>query len=125
MKLSGPAITSAALVAILTTAAEAAVNKTCVNYTIPLTTTTTNQIWAKNWTSNYDLVDFVSNVTAGIANPFTGNTTQSTESYNIAAEFCSPANVDYYHPKAGNVLIVSPGLNFDRTYVALTIIFCA
>jgi hypothetical protein len=125
MKLSVPAITSAALVTILMPVANAAVNKTCVNYTIPLTTTTTNQIWAKNWTSNYDLIDFVSNVTAGIANPFTGNTTQSTESYNIAAEFCSPANVDYYHPKAGNVLILSPGLNFDRTSATMAAIICA
>jgi hypothetical protein len=121
MKLSKSTINSAALLAVLTPTAKAAVNKTCVNYTIPLTTTTTNQIWANPWKDNYGLVDFVSNVSAGIANPFTGNTTQSTKTYNIAAEFCSPAMIDYYHPKAGIVLMLSPGLNFDRRYVSTVV----
>jgi len=119
MKFSGSVVTSTALLAFLTPFTNAAVNKKCVNYTIPLKPTTTNQQWANPWKNNYDLVDFVSNVSAGIANPWTGKTMQSTESYNIAAEFCGPADTGSYQSKNGIVLMLSAGLNFDRTYVAL------
>jgi len=121
MMFSLPALTSAALIAYLTEVTNAAVQKTCTNYTIPPKPTTTNMMWATPWKSNYDLVDFVSNFTAGLPEledwPYTGETVQSTGDYNISATFCSPVGASYPTEKNGIVLLLNHGLNFDRSYV--------
>lgn len=120
MKLSWPAITSAALVAHLTDVANATtVQKTCTNYIIPLKSlTTTNLIWANPWKDNYELIDFVSNFADGISGPpFATETVQSTGNYNISATFCSPADTSNLTEKNGTVLLLSHGLNSDKSYV--------
>lgn len=119
MKLSWPAFTSVALIACLTEVTHAAVQKTCTNYTIPLMPTATNMTWANPWKSNYDLIDFVSNFTAGIeGNPYATGAVQSTGNYNIFATFCSPAGTSYHTEKNGIVLLLNHGLNFDGSYVS-------
>jgi len=118
MKLSWPALTSAALIACLTEVTNAAVQKTCTNYTISLKPTTTNMNWTNPWKSNYDLIDFASNFTAGIeGSPYDTESFQSTGNYNISATFCSPAGTSYPTEKSGIVLLLNHGLNFDRSYV--------
>jgi hypothetical protein len=118
MKISTPSIICIALLACLTKAASAVVQKTCTNYTIPIKPTTTNLKWTNPWKSNYDLIDFVSNFTAGIeGSPYATETFQSTGNYNISATFCRPAGNNYPTEKSGIVLLLNHGLNFDRSYV--------
>jgi hypothetical protein len=123
MKLSRTALTSAAL-ACFAEVTNAAVQKICTNYTIPVQTNTTNMLWANPWKSNYDLVDFISNFTAGTeGNPYATETVQSTGNYNISATFCSPARTSHPTGKNGTVLLLNHGLNFDRSYVDALHIF--
>lgn len=120
MKLSWPAITSVALAAYLMDLTNATtVRKTCTDYIIPFESlTTTNQIWTNPWKDNYELIDFVSNFADGISgSPFATETVPSTGDYNISATFCSPVGTSNPSEKSGIVLLMSPGLNFDKSYV--------
>ncbi|KAM3064664.1 hypothetical protein ACMFMF_011841 [Clarireedia jacksonii] len=121
MKLSWPALTRATIIGCLMEVTNAAVQKTCTNYTIPVKPTTSNMNWTTPWKSNYDLIDFVSNFAAGIkGDPYTTTPVQSTGDYNIFATFCSPPSTTYPTSKSGIVLLLNHGLNFDGSYWAPT-----
>ncbi len=86
--------------------------KTCSEYTIPVTTTSTNLIWAKPFTNNFDVVDFVTDIASRTAStdfhPYNGSYT-ATANYSISATFCTPTGKNN-----GILLLATHGLNFDR-----------
>ncbi|PVH74517.1 alpha/beta-hydrolase [Cadophora sp. DSE1049] len=91
--------------------------KTCTDYEIPVTPTSVNLVWGKKFEANFDVVDFVSNINSRTAatsfNPYdlTAPPALTTASYTISATFCTPKK-----GATGTVLLLSHGLNFDRSY---------
>ncbi|KAK0666498.1 alpha/beta-hydrolase [Cercophora samala] len=113
------AITLAA--ASLVGAASAGTPKTCNDYKIPVTVSSTNAVFGLDpFESDFDVADFVTTiashtpeVSASVLSPFAVNV---TETYTISATFCRPGH-EKPDPKIENtVLIATHGLNFDRTY---------
>ncbi|KAH6663738.1 Alpha/Beta hydrolase protein [Halenospora varia] len=107
------------LLLLLTLFAFSAANrdqKICTDYLIPVTPTSANFIWGKPFNNNYDVVDFLSNAASRTAgtdfNPYSGVKNQMA-SYNISATFCTP-RAESVNKKI--VLLLSHGLNFDRSY---------
>lgn len=91
--------------------------KSCQDYKIPVTVTSENLVFGPRFADNFDLVDFVTDLNSRTAstkfNPFTGRENQ-TGSYTISATFCSPRDDDA--PKKDTILLLSHGVNFDRSY---------
>jgi hypothetical protein len=92
-------------------------SKLCTSHTLTVHPSTTNYVWAKPFISNYDVVDFLSNIASRTAatdfNPYSGGQISST-TYSISATFCTPKKGAYSN---GNVLLASHGLNFDGRQV--------
>ena len=88
--------------------------KTCTDYEIPLTIESLNYIIAKQFQSNYDVVDLLSNASSRTAGtefqPYSGSANESAN-YTISATFCTPTDTA---SRNGIVLLASHGLNFDR-----------
>jgi hypothetical protein len=107
--------TSVALACLISASSATTKEKTCTDYTIPVHPTSINFVWAKEFKNNFDVVDFLSNVGSRTAatdfHPYSGSA-QSTGNYSISATFCSPKNATNSN---GIVLLLSHGLNFDRT----------
>lgn len=89
----------------------------CTEYTIPVTTTSLNWIWnVPVFKSNYDVVDFISNLesrTSGAAFQFVSGREVQNASYSIGATFCTPTTPN---AKSNIILLASHGLDFDRGY---------
>ncbi|KAL2060027.1 hypothetical protein VTL71DRAFT_9849 [Oculimacula yallundae] len=91
--------------------------KTCTDYEIPVTPTSVNLIWGKKFANNFDVVDLISDINSRTAatsfHPYDETTAPvlTTASYNISATFCTPKK-----GATGIVLLLSHGLNFDRSY---------
>tara|TARA_R110002060_G_scaffold51884_4_gene62911 strand:- start:839 stop:1186 length:348 start_codon:yes stop_codon:yes gene_type:complete len=89
--------------------------KICTDYEIPVTPTSVNLVWGKKFETNFDVVDFVSNINSRTAatsfNPYDLTTPPAltTASYTISATFCTPKK-----GATGTILLLSHGLNFDR-----------
>ncbi|KAE9375040.1 alpha/beta-hydrolase [Stipitochalara longipes BDJ] len=86
----------------------------CTDYTIPVNPTSVNLLWAKPFANNYDVVDFLTDLTSShpASSPFVGAKAQ-TASYQISATFCTPKNST---SKNNIVLLLTHGVNFDRRY---------
>lgn len=97
--------------------------KTCTSYTIPITTTSLNWIWAyPKFISNYDVVNFISDSQARVPSPdfhLVSGRENQTFSYTIGATFCTPKSHDA--KKSKTVLLATHGLDFDRSYWDLQI----
>ncbi|KAH9216272.1 Alpha/Beta hydrolase protein [Leptodontidium sp. 2 PMI_412] len=91
--------------------------KTCTDYEIPVTPTSLNLVWGKKFVTDFDVVDFISDINSRTAatsfNPYDTTTAPvlTTDSYTISATFCTPQK-----GATGIVLLLSHGLNFDRSY---------
>ncbi|KAK0124060.1 hypothetical protein ONS95_009046 [Cadophora gregata] len=91
--------------------------KICTDYEIPVTPTSVNLVWGKKFETNFDVVDFISNINSRTAatsfNPYDSSSAPvlTTASYTISATFCTPTK-----GASGIVLLLSHGLNFDRSY---------
>ncbi|KAH6711756.1 Alpha/Beta hydrolase protein [Leptodontidium sp. MPI-SDFR-AT-0119] len=91
--------------------------KTCTDYEIPVTPTSLNLVWGKKFVTDFDVVDFISDINSRTAatsfNPYDTTTAPvlTTASYTISATFCTPQK-----GATGIVLLLSRGLNFDRSY---------
>lgn len=89
--------------------------KTCTDYEIPVTPTSLNLVWGKKFVTDFDVVDFISDINSRTAatsfNPYDTTTAPvlTTASYTISATFCTPQK-----GATGIVLLLSRGLNFDR-----------
>jgi hypothetical protein len=115
MKLS---ISNAVLIAaMLLNATALTPAKSCQEYNIPVTVTSENCIFEPRFEDDLDLVDFLTDLNSRTANttlhPFTGLQNQ-TASYTTSATFCTPQDDDAL--KKDTILLLSHGLNFDRSY---------
>jgi hypothetical protein len=102
------------VVAIVTPSLATFRSRSCTDYTITVNLTSLNFIWAKPFESDFQVVDFLSNVASRTAatsfNPYSGGAVQNA-TYHISATFCTPT------VKTGSkkiILLLSHGLNFDR-----------
>jgi len=104
------------LLVMLVSATATTPAKSCQDFNIPVTVTSKNYIFGPRFDDDFDLVDLtdLNSRTADITlHPFTGVENQ-TGSYTISATFCTPR--DDHAPKKDPVLLLSHGLNFDRSY---------
>jgi len=103
------------LLVVLTAANPIQPQKTCKDYTLPITTTTLNFIWGlPELETNYDATTFTTNLSTWNAattfNPISG-AAEATADYKISGTFCAPT-------KGGSetVLLATHGLGFDRRF---------
>lgn len=90
--------------------------KTCKDYVLPVTVTSTNYVWGlPTIETNYDIATFTTNLAAWDSNvtwhPISGITPNVTASYKIAGTFCTPTTGD-----SKTVLLASHGVGFDRRW---------
>ncbi|TVY75796.1 hypothetical protein LSUE1_G003867 [Lachnellula suecica] len=91
-------------------------SKSCTDYTITVNPTSSNFIWAAPFRNNFQVVDLLSNIASRTAatsfNPYSGAAVQNA-TYKISATFCTPTKST---GKKEIVLLLSHGLNFDKSY---------
>lgn len=87
--------------------------KSCMDYKVPATVSSSNYVFAPSFEDDYQLVDFITDLTSrdnSTFNPFTGQKNQ-TKSYIISGTYCTPkGNSDH----KSTLLLLSHGLGFDR-----------
>ncbi|KAL7904240.1 Alpha/Beta hydrolase protein [Trichoderma velutinum] len=114
MKLSTLGL--AFLLSTLVSATSSKPLKSCTDYDIPVTVTSTNFLFGPRFENNFELIDFLTALTSrdnSTFHPFTGTATQ-TNTYTISGTFCAPS--DSKVQKKDTVLLLTHGLGFDRSY---------
>jgi len=115
-------ITSSVLLLLFTTASQATEfgtsTKVCHEYSIPVTAKNPALIGGyKRFTSDYDLVDFVNNLSGRTRDPAVNVVIDSenrTATYKIGATICSPRKRS---SKQKTILLASHGIGYDRRYL--------
>lgn len=97
----------------------ASVQKTCVEYQVPLSVTSENFLFGlPHFENDFDVVDFVSTIVSRTAAvdfvPFLEEKKNQTASFTISGTLCSPTDGEAKH--RDTLLLATHGLNFDRTY---------
>ena len=97
---------------------DALAGTSCTTYSIPITVSSTNNIFAYQFKDDFDLAQFNADLgTRDLAigfRPISGQV-NSTANYTIAGTFCTPTNRKGGHEKT--VLLASHGLGFERRLV--------
>ncbi|RFU28347.1 hypothetical protein B7463_g8006, partial [Scytalidium lignicola] len=91
-----------------------ATSKSCTDYTISVSVTSSNYAFSTAFEDDFQLIDFLTDATSrdnSSFHPFTGQVKQ-TGSYSISGTFCAPTG----GAKKNTVLLLSHGLGFDRSY---------
>lgn len=113
---------SVAAAALLCTARATGVPKTCTDYDIPVTVTSSNAAFGlEQFKTDFDVADFLDtlssrdeDVSSSVLSAYTKQNV--TDTYTISATFCRPGHAQPDPADDNTVIIATHGLNFDRTY---------